>query len=92
MKTHLSDMDAKKLLHNKMVIEEINRHKWLESEIAGCDIGFEAAAKDWIKNHAEAWVFYYTNKKLASLLASRQGLIKSVFPKKKCSEKYGTKL
>jgi fructosamine-3-kinase len=92
MKTHLSDMDAKKLLHNKLVIEEINRHKWLESEIAGCDIGFEAAAKDWINNHANAWVTYYANKKLTSLLTSRQGSIKSVFLKKKYFEKYGTKL
>ncbi len=40
MKPRLSDMDAKKLLRNKKVIEEINRHKWLESEIAGYDIGF----------------------------------------------------
>ena len=68
MKTHLSVMDAKKLLHNKKVIEEINRHKWLESELAGYDIGFEAAAEDWLKNHAEAWVAYHANKKLTSLL------------------------
>ena len=43
MKIHLKNMDAKKLLRNKKVIEEINRHKWLESEITGYDIGFEAA-------------------------------------------------
>ena len=85
-------MDAKRLLHNKMVIEEINRHKWLESELAGYDIGFEAAAKDWIKNYAEAWVSYHSNKKLISLLKRRQGVIKTVLPKKKYSEKYGSKL
>jgi hypothetical protein len=82
MKTHLNVVDAKKLLHNKKVIEEINRHKWLESEIAGCDIGFEAAAEDWLKNHAGAWVTYHANKKLTSLLTSRQRFIKSIFPKK----------
>ena len=51
--------DAKKLLRNKKVIAEINRHKWLESEIAGYDIGFEAAAEEWLKNHADAWVKYH---------------------------------
>jgi hypothetical protein len=62
MKTHLSGMDAKKLLRNKKVIEEINRHKWLESEIAGYDIGFEAAAEDWLKKHAAVWVAYHNNE------------------------------
>ena len=52
------NIDAKKLLRNKKVIAEINRHKWLESEIAGYDIGFEAAAEDWLKKHADAWVQY----------------------------------
>ncbi len=53
-------------MRNKKVIEEINRHKWLESEIAGYDIGFEAAAEDWLKKHAGVWVAYHTNKKLKS--------------------------
>lgn len=35
--------------------EEILRHKWLESEKAGYDIGFERALIDWIKNHKEKW-------------------------------------
>lgn len=35
--------------------EEILRHKWLESEKAGYDIGFERALMDWIKNHREKW-------------------------------------
>ena len=55
------DIDPKKLLRNKKVIEEISRHKWLESEIAGYDIGFEAAAEDWLKKHAAAWVKYHTS-------------------------------
>lgn len=53
------EIDVKKLLKNKKVIAEINRHKWLESEIAGYDIGFQAAADDWLKNHASAWVRYH---------------------------------
>ncbi|HSH09749.1 MAG TPA: DUF4032 domain-containing protein, partial [Oceanipulchritudo sp.] len=31
--------------------EEILRHKWLESEKAGKDIGFERALLDWIRKH-----------------------------------------
>jgi hypothetical protein len=57
-----NNIEAKKLLRSKKVIEEINRHKWLESEIAGYDIGFEAAAEDWLKNHAAVWIAYHNNK------------------------------
>ena len=55
------EIDPKKLLRNKKVIAEINRHKWLESEIAGYDIGFEAATEDWLKKHAAAWINYHMN-------------------------------
>jgi hypothetical protein len=35
--------------------EEILRHKWIESEKAGQDIGFEKALLDWIVKHRSAW-------------------------------------
>lgn len=35
--------------------EEILRHKWIESEKAGHDIGFETALLDWIRNHRDKW-------------------------------------
>ncbi len=35
--------------------EEILRHKWIESEKAGHDIGFERALLDWIVKHRSAW-------------------------------------
>ena len=35
--------------------EEILRHKWIESEKAGHDIGFEKALLDWIVKHRSAW-------------------------------------
>jgi len=35
--------------------EEILRHKWLESEKAGYDIGFERALLDWIMKHRTNW-------------------------------------
>jgi hypothetical protein len=35
--------------------EEILKHKWIESEKAGRDIGFEKALTDWIVKHRSAW-------------------------------------
>jgi hypothetical protein len=35
--------------------EEILRHKWIESEKAGHDIGFERALTDWIIRHRANW-------------------------------------
>src|SRR5256712_13852579 len=35
--------------------EEILRHKWIESEKAGHDIGFEKALLDWIVKYRSAW-------------------------------------
>ena len=35
--------------------EEILNHKWIESEKAGCDIGFERALTDWIVKHRSKW-------------------------------------
>ena len=35
--------------------EEILRHKWLESERLGHDIGFERALLDWIRKYRENW-------------------------------------
>ena len=35
--------------------EEILKHKWIESEKAGFDIGFERALTDWIMNHRSKW-------------------------------------
>ena len=35
--------------------EEILKHKWIESEKAGKDIGFERALTDWIIKHRSKW-------------------------------------
>ena len=34
---------------------EILKHKWLESEKVGYDIGFESAQESWDKYHAQDW-------------------------------------
>ena len=54
--------DARALLLNTTLYrefqaekEEILRHKWIESEKVGYDIGFERALVEWITNHRAGW-------------------------------------
>ena len=54
---------SRDLLKDKRVIEEINRHLWIESEKAGRDIGFEAAADDWLKKYSTEWIKFHTPEK-----------------------------
>ena len=35
---------------------EILRHKWIESEKAGYDIGFEKALVDWMLRYRSCWL------------------------------------
>lgn len=35
--------------------EEILKHKWIESEKVGHDIGFERALTEWIIKHRSKW-------------------------------------
>jgi hypothetical protein len=36
-------------------LDEIQRLKWIASENAGHDIGFEFALNDWAQNHRASW-------------------------------------
>ena len=56
--------NRKDLLNNQDVVDEINRHRWLESEKAGKDIGFDIAAADWLKRFSTAWMQYHMPEKL----------------------------
>ena len=47
------------LLENKEAVEEINRHRWIESEKAGTDIAFESAARDWLNRFSDGWLAYH---------------------------------
>lgn len=47
------------LLKNAEVLEEINRHRWIESEKAGTDLSFETAAKDWLERFSDGWIAYH---------------------------------
>lgn len=35
--------------------KEIEKHKWIESEKQGNDIGFECALIDWMTKHRSGW-------------------------------------
>lgn len=35
--------------------EEILKHKWIESEKKGRDIGFERALVEWTRQHRNGW-------------------------------------
>ena len=61
------EIDCAKLLSDKRVIDEINRHLWIESERAGYDIGFEKAKEDWLKRFAVDWMEYHMPEEIARL-------------------------
>ena len=50
-------MFQKSALYQEFLAEraEILRHKWIESEKVGHDIGFEKALLDWIVKHRAGW-------------------------------------
>jgi len=52
-----SDLVKESLLYKEFLAEreEILRHKWIESEKAGHDIGFEKALLDWIVKYRSSW-------------------------------------
>jgi hypothetical protein len=52
-----SEIIARSSLYQEFLAErdEILKHKWLESEKAGYDIGFERALLDWIRKHRDKW-------------------------------------
>ena len=51
------DLVKESLLYKEFLAEreEILRHKWIESEKAGHDVGFEKALLDWILKHRSSW-------------------------------------
>ena len=56
-RTEGSELVKNSVLYKEFLAEreEILRHKWIESEKAGHDIGFERALLDWIVKYRSAW-------------------------------------
>lgn len=59
----MNETERKKLLSNKQAVEEIQRHRWIESEKAGCDVGFDKAVEDWLARFSKAWMEYHMPKR-----------------------------
>jgi hypothetical protein len=57
LKDEHQELVRESLLYKEFLAEreEILRHKWLESEKVGHDIGFERALLDWIVKHRSNW-------------------------------------
>ena len=51
--------DVRELLKDKRVIEEINRHLWIESQKAGYSIGIERATDEWLRLYSDGWMKYH---------------------------------
>lgn len=55
--------DVKELLKDKRVMEEINKHLWIESQKTGYSIGIERATDEWLRLYAEGWMRYHMPEK-----------------------------
>ena len=57
LEEHQSQFVKNSVLYKEFLAEraEILKHKWIESEKAGRDIGFEKALLDWIMKHRSNW-------------------------------------
>ena len=55
--TEINDLVKNSILYKEFLAErdEILRHKWIESEKQGHDIGFEKALLDWIIKYRSGW-------------------------------------
>ena len=58
-KSETTDLVKNSVLYKEFLAEreEILRHKWIESEKSGQDIGFERALLDWIMKYRSTWRF-----------------------------------
>ncbi|OGX23740.1 MAG: hypothetical protein A2787_00645 [Omnitrophica WOR_2 bacterium RIFCSPHIGHO2_01_FULL_48_9] len=65
---------APELLKNRDVLEEIARHQWIESEKAGRDVGFDAAAEDWLKRFSKVWMDYHLPEQKSKVSQSAEAV------------------
>lgn len=59
--------ELRELLSDKRVIEEINKHLWIESQKSGYSIGMERATDEWLKFYAEGWMKFHMPEKYNKL-------------------------
>ncbi|MBF0483873.1 MAG: hypothetical protein HQL25_04110 [Candidatus Omnitrophica bacterium] len=73
--------ELRALLQNKEVIEEINKHLWIESQKAGYSIGIERATDEWLKLYAMEWMKYNLPQKYAQVKNTKKDNDKSTAKK-----------
>jgi hypothetical protein len=54
--------------------EEIQKYKWIESEKAGYDIGWERATREWLQKHFPDWKRHRWQQAIAEALGKQAGL------------------
>ena len=64
--------DVRDLPKDKRVIEEINRHLWIESQKAGYSIGIERATDEWLRLYSGGWMKYHMPEKYEALMAKKK--------------------
>ncbi len=64
--------DVRELLKDKRVVEEINKHLWIESQKAGFSIGIERATDEWLRLYAEGWMRYHMPDRYRQMQAKKK--------------------
>jgi len=49
-------------LKDPRVLDEIRRHKWIESEKVNSEIGFATAAVEWITRYGPQWKAHHGSR------------------------------
>ena len=57
------------LIHHQQ--EEVAKYKWIESQKAGEDIGWERAAAEWLEKHFPAWERNQRNRAIDDALRAQ---------------------
>jgi len=76
--------ELRELLKDKRVIEEINKHLWIESQKVGYSIGIERATDEWLRLYAEGWLKYNRPSEYARRKSKKK---KAAKPKRKKKSK-----
>lgn len=61
----MSIMINTELLKDPGILNEINNYKWIESEKAGKDIGFEKASREWMNKYSKRYLASRVNQTAA---------------------------
>ena len=60
---------------DRSTAEEIKKYKWIESERAGQDIGWERARQEWLQKHFPSWKRQRWQNAIAEALQSDEACL-----------------